>query len=168
MEKLCKKCLRIRPLGEFYRHSQMADGHLNKCKECTKSDVTENRDRNAEYYKNYDRPRYDAGHRSCPSNDNHNDYSRRWYRRNRSKKYAETVLARAVASGEVVRPGHCERCKLPTADIEAHHDDYSKPLAVRWLCTKCHGDTRRKPRHLNLAPRIRGGYRGEMKPTRAA
>jgi len=43
--KICFKCLKEKPLTEFYKHSRMADGHLNKCKECTKSDIKK------DYYK---------------------------------------------------------------------------------------------------------------------
>lgn len=38
-EKECFICHQIKPLDEFYLHRGMTDGHLGKCKECTKAYV---------------------------------------------------------------------------------------------------------------------------------
>ena len=39
--KTCFKCHLTLPLSEFYHHPRMKDGHLGKCKECTKKDVAD-------------------------------------------------------------------------------------------------------------------------------
>lgn len=37
--KKCFKCGEIKSLDDFYKHSKMGDGHLGKCKSCTKTDT---------------------------------------------------------------------------------------------------------------------------------
>lgn len=51
---------------------------------------------------------------------------------------ARGILRRAVKRGEMVRPDRCEQCG-EQRKTQAHHDDYSKPLLVKWLCSVCHG-----------------------------
>ena len=38
-EKKCFKCGEVKAITDFYAHSQMSDGHLGKCKSCTKTDT---------------------------------------------------------------------------------------------------------------------------------
>jgi len=56
---------------------------------------------------------------------------------------AHLAVKRAKYSGILV-PGVCSVCS--SLKVEAHHEDYSKPLEVIWLCKKHHAeaDMRRK------------------------
>ena len=51
--------------------------------------------------------------------------------------YAEAhrTVRRAIMAGELLRQD-CEECGA--ASTQAHHDDYDKPLVVRWLCRTHH------------------------------
>lgn len=57
---------------------------------------------------------------------------------------ARGLVAKAIKDGVLVRPETCSRCgskaknSWATGNIEAHHEDYSKPLDVIWLCKTCH------------------------------
>jgi hypothetical protein len=55
--KTCFKCNKKLSLGMFYKHPQMPDGHVNKYKECNKKDVTNNRNKNIDRVREYDRNR---------------------------------------------------------------------------------------------------------------
>ena len=48
---------------------------------------------------------------------------------------AQTALRNAVKSGRIIKKS-CEVCGEPKS--HGHHDDYSKPLEVRWLCDAHH------------------------------
>jgi hypothetical protein len=62
---------------------------------------------------------------------------------------ARWTVNNAIRDG-VIQREPCEECGGPNS--EAHHEDYSQPLAVRWLCRRCHcelhtrnGDLRSRP-----------------------
>ena len=54
------------------------------------------------------------------------------------KVYVRGITRRAINRGDLVRKP-CEICKT-IESVEAHHDDYAKPLDVRWLCKKHHAE----------------------------
>jgi hypothetical protein len=127
--KTCFKCGVPKPLSAFYRHAEMADGHLNKCKDCAKRDVGLDRQKNIKRYRAYDRARM-TGKRL-----------RAWAEaatapRNLGvRRDARVAVGNAVRDGVLI-PGSCEFCGESKA--EAHHDNPRKPLEVRWLCVPCH------------------------------
>lgn len=61
------------------------------------------------------------------------DYRKKNYTRFRAREMAR----KAIKIGKLIRQ-KCEFCGESVT--EAHHDDYQKPLAVRWLCRKHHRD----------------------------
>lgn len=125
--KKCFKCGETKSLSEFYKHKQMKDGRLNKCKECTKRDNTKHRWENIEEIRQYDRSRgFRQGY----------EYIKE-YRSRYPKKYAaHAAVSNAVKTGVLV-PLPCEVCGT-NEKVHAHHDDYSKQLDVRWLCAAHH------------------------------
>lgn len=131
MEKECFKCHRVLPLDDFYRHSQMADGHLGKCKECARADVAANRAIKLEYYHAFDVARFQRPERKAKKG----EYDRRHNKANPDKHFARNMVHNYIRDGKLQRLP-CQVCGCPKS--EAHHTDYSKPLEVEWLCFKHH------------------------------
>lgn len=75
-------------------------------------------------------------------------------RKRYSQKYPEKEKAKRklnweITMGRIIRPELCSVCgksehrRDGRSLIQAHHDDYSKPLEVKWLCVQCHKDHHR-------------------------
>ena len=130
--KQCKGCAKHLPLEMFYKHSQMTDGHLNFCRECVKARVRSHRMQNIEKINEYDRQRSSNPDRKAQ------------LRALAKSHYADPVKVKAtratsnaIRDGKLIRPDICSACRK-SCKPEAHHDDYTKPLTVRWLCRSCH------------------------------
>ena len=65
-------------------------------------------------------------------------YTRDWERKNPEKRRAHFLVLTAVRNGTLERPTSCSCCGTAESVIQGHHEDYSKPLDVIWLCRKCH------------------------------
>jgi ribosomal protein S27AE len=55
----------------------------------------------------------------------------------RKKANSRATLHVNVKRGKVVKSPNCSKCGSKDA-IEAHHEDYNRPLNVVWFCRKCH------------------------------
>lgn len=118
--KRCSRCKATLPLAEFNRCSAAPDGLQWMCRRCQ---VVANRQAR---YRNPERAKRD------------------WRRQNARRRDAapekqrvHQVVARAIKRGELVRPAQCAECGRE-GRIEAHHEDYSRPLDVVWCCPRCH------------------------------
>lgn len=66
------------------------------------------------------------------------------------KTLARLAVKREVRGGRMTRQP-CERCGT-TKRVHAHHDDYSKPLDVRWLCATDHAAVHKELREAGATP----------------
>lgn len=135
--KRCFKCGSVFALSEFYEHPKMPDGYLNKCKECTRNDVRLNRNKKLDYYRAYDKLRDGIPSRRKAR------YAaiKRYQDRYPEKKKAQRLVSNAIRDKRLFRCP-CEICG--TTESQAHHEDYSKPFEVKWLCIEHHNQTHRK------------------------
>jgi hypothetical protein len=142
----CRTCKKEKPEEDFY------PGRLKKrdylCKECCKDYQAKYKKDHPEIVKTWTRNRMRrwrerhpeinrqrSQEQSIKHREKSNAYSREYSKNNLDKKNAQLKAAKAVKAGALV-PQPCEVCGDPKA--EKHHDDYTKPLEVRWLCSKHH------------------------------
>lgn len=107
----------------------MSDGRLGKCKDCARRDVKQNYQARIDQYRAYEKRRNKE--RAAYLREHHRLHKKR----NPEKTKARQEVTKALKDGRLQRLP-CDKCG--NLKVQAHHDDYGKPLDVRWLCFVCH------------------------------
>lgn len=125
-KKRCWMCKRQLPVSEFNYSRVSLDGLVSHCRKCGKE---------------YKKQHYEANYS--------NFYNRQveYRQKHPERRNAFAVIHKATYKGSIIRPDTCSKCGM-SGYIVAHHDDYDRPLEVRWLCLSCdrqlHADLKRK------------------------
>jgi hypothetical protein len=145
--KTCRECGIKKPLSEYYAHSEMADGYLNKCKICVKIRVSKHREINLDRIKEYDRkrgmnPERVKARKEYQKTDAGKIAKKRalnsYKIKHSERHYARNAINNALRDGRIEKMP-CLICG--DEKVEGHHPDYSRPLDVVWLCNKHHRET---------------------------
>ena len=142
-KKECTKCKVVKPYSEFYKAKAKLDGHTYSCKDCDNINRKEYREKNkgkeiARFRKYYDENKETILKRQS----NYVKAGRRKTKPDPFKESARLLLRYAVKMGRVIKKP-CEVCGA-TDRVHGHHEDYTKPLEVNWLCPKHHMELHRK------------------------
>lgn len=121
--KTCGRCRNKKKLSDFNKDKYTTSGYRSQCKECMRKERIAMKN----YYLNI-RSSDEYKHKIA------------LYKRENYHKYKEKVSARnATRRLRLNKPDRCSACN-EIKKVEAHHDDYSKPLDIRWLCVECHNE----------------------------
>ena len=117
------KCHEHRPIGMFLPDPRPGDGWSDWCSVCV-SNRTSVKARKKRLNRHRDNNRAREGNRKS-------------YAKNKERFRARGKASYAVSMGKIIPPSCCEICR---GSFDAmHHEDYTRPLYVWFLCDKCHG-----------------------------
>ena len=85
----------------------------------------------------YSKKYYEVHKKQQAFKETRNKRSLVYYYNNPDKARCRRKLSYAVKIGKVIRGDKCFICGS-TQNIEGHHEDYTKPYEVKWVCKGCH------------------------------
>ncbi|MHA2246060.1 MAG: hypothetical protein ACXADY_13940 [Candidatus Hodarchaeales archaeon] len=145
--KRCSQCREMKPTYEFHKNKTRKDGLSPQCKECVGKRAKRRYKARREEYITKQREY------SRRNMEKERERLRKYYQNHRQvvleritkhkemnphKNKARMELAYAIEKRDIIRPEICSECRKSSDNIQAHHEDYSKPLDVQWLCPSCH------------------------------
>jgi hypothetical protein len=114
--------------------------YKDRITEYNKKYYSEHRDQRLLAYKKWRKT--ESGRKSCNKN------SSKWFKENPEKNKAYHIINEAIRTGKLKRLP-CQICKSPKS--HAHHDNYKKPLDVKWLCPQHHKDYHLEKTNANVS-----------------
>ena len=138
--KKCNSCGEAKEAGSFQKRMASQDFLTASCKVCLKErdrirDQSSERKAMKKAYSLTDGGR-EAGNRA----------KRKYSENHLICRAAHCLVGNSIRDGKITREP-CESCGAAIA--QAHHDDYAKPLDIRWLCPTCHTEWHRHNTPLN-------------------
>lgn len=146
--KTCKKCNEIKIEADFPKYSANGKtGHRGICRVCwnLKWSPIVLKHSNRYYHENKNgyadkaRLRTSISHHRPGANLTRQKRNRDYESKHPERNEAKVAIMMAVRNGKLI-PQPCIKCGQKA---QAHHDDYSKPMDVIWLCPKHHGERHR-------------------------
>lgn len=165
-EKICTRCKRSVTLGSYYRNKENKNGLHSYCIDCCREQNLKrySKERWDEYYKNdkerrdkyqleyYKKNKEKVSKRCHEYNQKHrahqNEKHLAWKAKHPDAVKAHSIVYEALKDGRLTKLQFCECC-LREGYTESHHEDYSFPLNVVWLCRSHH-----RRYHKNNSPDI--------------
>lgn len=134
---LCPNCNRLLPESSFYKSKRTWNKITSECRNCHIKCSIKTRDKT-----NTNILKRESARRKRASNIDKCRARERLAAKRRLKDiryYARQMVNCALKIGLIIKPTICEQC-LQVKKLTAHHNDYMKPLEVKWLCYECHGN----------------------------
>jgi len=133
--KVCSSCKVEKSKSDFQVRRESKDGLTASCKACLKI-RDRNRENESRRQKRREYQKTEAGKQA------HKRAMDAYHKRYPMKYASHVITGNAIRDGKLIQASECSVCKS-TEKIEGHHDDYTKPLEVRWLCESCHKEWHR-------------------------
>ena len=127
----CSACHRVLPLDNFSFDRRVRSGRQKRCRECTVVYLRQYRKAKRDLLAQKDRERSQRPERKRQQAKA--DARRRQVAAH--KINARKRVHRALRKGAITRQA-CRFCG--SVHVQAHHEDYSRPLDVVWVCQQCH------------------------------
>lgn len=132
MTKICTECGETKELNDFHKNKRLKSGLCSCCKACAIKRTKAHYRANALAKRAYEAARYQTDKRKTWKS----DYQQRYRAKYKDRYKAHTAVLMAVRTGGLT-PQPCQDCGQ-LDNTEAHHEDYSKPMEIIWLCFRCH------------------------------